>query len=891
MRMGTRLLPSKFIRRQLGKAMILLRTFAASLAATLMATPAWAHGFGQRYDLPIPLSFYLAGAAATVIVSFVIVGLVCTRSAARRDPPAHRSPRQSAHAPLAPGVALVLKLVALAVFIVTVVAGLRGDPNPYKNIAPSMVWIAGWVGLAYVSAFVGNIWAVINPWRTIFETVETLYCGFTGRPAMSLRLPYPAAIGVWPAFFLLLAFSWIELVYSNPAEPAFIGRLLVAYSILTFAGMLVFGGETWLAHGELFTLVFGTFARFAPLDIRTGAQRGLWLRPYGAGLLDTGAVSTSMLAFLLLLLSSVLYDGALGTPEWGRIETALAPSALGDFKFIAIRTLGLVGFWLVFFGAYMGVSSLMRAVTRSPLSTLDIARAFAFTLVPIAIGYHLAHYLTFLLIQGQYVIPLASDPFGFGWNLFGTAHYRVDIAIVSATFAWYAALAAILSGHVAAVYLAHRKAIEISDTRQEALRSQVPLTALMVVYTFVSLSILAEPIIERRAPAQPTEVTAEIDVPEGVVLPVPGGGQLRSVGPGKVARQKLTYRMLGSAFHDGTRLNAADLMYAVMFAYRWGAPDEGDDRHFDPLIAAATATMRAQLLGLRVIGADSTSKTIRFGDFDYVRELQVIDVYTATFPIDPEQDAAIAPPWSTLPWHLVVLMEEAVERGLAAFSESEAARRGLPWLDLVRSPELHQKLAALVETFGRDGYRPQRLASLVTPDDARKRWTALAAFYKERGHFLVANGPYLLKSWSNESVTLEAFRDLSYPLGVGSYDAYALPRRGYITGIERQNDRIKLSGDIEIVMKHMRSADIVRRPIASVPPDVLKRAAPECRYLVTDGDGHVLLAGSAPLGTGASFSVELNGRLPAGQFMLAAQIIVNGNAMNAEIRRFPISIP
>ncbi len=137
------------------------------------------------------------------------------------------------------------------------------------------------------------------------------------------------------------------------------------------------------------------------------------------------------------------------------------------------------------------------------MAPLVIARSFAFTLVPIAIGYHVAHYFTFLLIQGQYIIPLASDPFGFGWNLFGTAGYRVDIAIVDARFAWLTAVTAILIGHIAAVYLAHVKAMQVLDTRRMALRSQVPLTALMVVYTFVSLSILAEPIVERRAPAQP----------------------------------------------------------------------------------------------------------------------------------------------------------------------------------------------------------------------------------------------------------------------------------------------------------------------------------------------------------------------------------------------------
>jgi hypothetical protein len=865
----------------------------AAAAAVAFATPAGAHGFGQRYDLPIPLSFYLVGTAAVVVVSFTIVGLF-VREVSR----VARYPRLDLIAtPLgrwlaSPALVLALKFVALAAFIITVIAGFRGDQNPYKNIAPTMVWIIAWVGLAYVSAFVGDLWAVINPWRTIHDELETIYRGITHGSELSIRLPYPAALGVWPAFVLLLVFSWIELVYPNPAVPLIIAWLALAYSALTFAGMLLFGRERWLARGEVFTLLFGTFARFAPIEVRTGAQPGLWLRPYGAGLLDSDAVSTSMMAFVLLLLASVLYDGALGTPEWGSLEGAIAAHlpGLGDFKLMAIRTFGLVAFWLVFFGAYVGVCALMSAVVAGRLSPLAMARSFAFTLVPIAIGYHLAHYLTFLLIQGQYIIPLVSDPFGFGWNLFGTAGYRVDIAIVGARFAWVTAVAAILTGHVAAVYLAHVKAMQVLDARSTALRSQVPLTALMVVYTFVSLSILAEPIVERRTPAQPSDVAAAVEVPADAVLPEPAGGQLRPVGAGKTAKEKLTYRVLGSAFHDGTRMNAADLLYSYMFAYRWGARGEGDDSAFDPLVAAATADMRAHLVGVRVVGTDSTSKSFRFGDFEYTRELFVIEVYTATTPIDPEQDAILAPPWSTLPWHLLVLMEEAVERGFAAFSQFEASRRGVDWLDLVRSPDMTARLAALVETFERDGYRPDRLKSLVSAEDARKRWAALKAFHAEHGHFLVTNGPYRLKRWSSNSVTLEAFRDLSYPLGVGSFDAYAVPRRGYITKVDRDGDDLKLSGDIELVQKHQRSYDIVRKPLPSIAPDVRQRSAPECRYLVTDGDGRVVLAGQVPLAEDASFRIALTGKLPAGHFMLAAQIIVNGNAMNAEIRRIPVEI-
>ena len=694
---------------------------------------------------------------------------------------------------------------------------------------------------------------------------------------------------MWPAFVLLLAFAWIELIYPNPAVPRFIAWVAIAYSILTFAGMFLFGCERWLERGELFTLVFGTFARFAPIELRTGAHRTLRLRPFGAGLLDDiGATSTSMMAFVLLLLASVLFDGALGTPEWGRLERTLAAQLPGfhDLAPMAVRSAGLIVFWLVFFSAYVGVCALMSAVTGGRLSPLELARRFALTLVPIAIGYHVAHYLTFLLIQGQYIIPLLSDPFGYGWDLFGTAGYRIDIALVGARFAWYAAVAAILIGHVAAVHLAHREAMRSFDVRAVALRSQIPLTALMVIYTFVSLSILAEPLVERAPLAQPVDSAAELEVPADAVLPEPGTGTLQAVGAGKTARQKLTYRMMGSAFHDGIRMTAADLLYAYMLAYRWGSDGPGAD----PLVTAATAVMRAQLLGVRVLGIDSTSKSFRIGDFEVTRELLVVEVYTSVHALDREQGAVIAPPWSVLPWHLMVLMEEAVDRGWAAFSQAEAARRGIEWLDLVRSTELTRRLAALVDGFAREGYRPDRLAALVGTEEARRRWAALATFYRERGHLLVTNGPYQLKRWSSDEVVLEAFRDLSYPLGVGSFDAYAVPRRGFITAIARDGDRISISGDIELIERRMRDYDIVRRPLRSVAADALRRAAPECRYVVTDGAGRVVAAGRIAPGPDASFHLDLAGRLPAGRFTLAAQLIVNDNAMNAEITKEAIEV-
>src|SRR5262249_27615695 len=285
----------------------------------------------------------------------------------------------------------------------------------------------------------------------------------------------------------------------------------------------------------------------------------------------------------------------------------------------------------------------------------QIAQSFVFTLVPIAIAYHLAHYLVYLLTQGQYIIPLASDPFGYGWDLFGTADYRVDIALVGARFAWYAAVSSIVIGHIAAVYLADVRAHQIFPERRAALRSQVPLTALMVVYTFVSLSILAEPIVERRAPAQPSTGAEVQTIPEDALVPEPATGRLEPAGSGRTAPLKLTYKMMGSAFHDGTRTTGADLLYAYSFAYRWAAGGETDS-HYDPVVAAAIAPLRKRLAAVRITGVDTTSKSFRIADVSFVRELFIVDVYLDAPPEDPEQDAAFAPPWSTLPWHLLALM-------------------------------------------------------------------------------------------------------------------------------------------------------------------------------------------------------------------------------------------
>jgi hypothetical protein len=866
------------------------RQFVALSAAFAMA-PACAHGFGQRYELPLPLWLYLSATGAAIVLSFVVIAAFIRQVHPEVRYPHIDLPERWVRVIAHRWVVLAVRLVSALLFLITVAAAFAGSQDPYRNIAPVLVWIICWVGLVYVSALAGDVWPLLNPWRTLFRAAEQLLRTSHLRITPGAIGIYPAWLGVWPAFVLLFALSWVELVFPSPALPRHIGWLLVVYSAITWLGMALYGRETWLRSGEVFTVVFGVFARCAPIETRISpGRRAMTLRPFAAGLAQEEPASTSMTAFVLLILATVLFDGVLATPQWVGLETrlvALLPLH-DDAAAVAVRTLGLAACWVLFAGAYLGTCAFMAALSGQ-LSALDFARTFVWTLVPIALAYHVAHYLGYLLTQGQYVVALASDPFGYGWNLFGTAGYRVDIGLVGARFSWYAAVIAIVVGHVIAVVLAHQRALR-TIPRGAALRSQIPLTLLMVAYTFVSLSVLAEPITERPAPAAVVASSGRISVPADALLPDAATGELRRVGTGRTARQKLTYRMLGSAFHDGSKTSAADLLYALSFAYRWGTRGVAPNSHYDETVDAATRPMREHLVGIAITGIDTASKSFRVAEVNIVRELLIVDVYVDLAPGDAEQDAAVAPPWSTVPWHLLILMEEAVARGWAAFSKDEAKRRNVEWLDPARSERLKGRLAALVDGFLRDGYRPDTLRPFVTKDEARKRWAGLAEFYRARHHFLVTNGPYVLKRWSGNDVELEVFRDLSFPLGVGSYDAYAVPRRGFVAGVERAKDGLRIAAEIETLMKFQRSYEIQRVPMRSVDRDVLVRAAPRCRYMIVDRSNRVVLAGVAQPMDDSTFQVPLEGAVGPGEYTVFAEILVNDNAMAADVRSIPVVV-
>ena len=486
---------------------------AAAAGASVFAAAAHAHGFGPRYDLPLPLWLYLTGAGSAVALSFVVMA-VFVRGGARLQGHPHVSLLQAHNrrSIAYPALLAACQALAMMLFVVVLVAGFWGNQTPVKNIAPLMVWAIWWVGMAYISALLGDLWLLVNPANIAYAWTESIYSSVRHGARLSLHLRYPQWLGKWPAVALLFAFTWSELVWEQSDVPANVAAAVLVYCVITWTGMFLYGRELWLRNGDAFSALFTLLARFSPLEARGPAARPEWnLRPYAVGLLTDDPVAPSTLALVVLMLATVSFDGFMETQPWASLAAWLGDflarpplASSADTIHTVVHTFGLLAAWALFALIFLACawSSARMAAAASPqgktIGATTIARLFVLTLVPIAIAYHLAHYLSYLLMACQYMVPLLSDPFGFGWDLFGTTLYIVKIGVVDAQFIWYASVIAIVAGHSAAVYLAHVMAMRVYTDRRAAFRSQYPLLLLMIGYTMVSLWIIAQPIVTSR---------------------------------------------------------------------------------------------------------------------------------------------------------------------------------------------------------------------------------------------------------------------------------------------------------------------------------------------------------------------------------------------------------
>jgi hypothetical protein len=445
------------------------------------------HAFGPRYDLPISLALYLYAAAGVVVVSFVMVAIFASD---RTGEQAVRYPRVAVPFLLAvgrsPALRAITGTIGVLALLAIVVTGFFGVQNALENPASYLTWIYFWAGMVILSGLVGNLWTLFNPWSAIYDLVTR-----GRRPAPRLRLP--SWIGVWPAATVYLLFVLFELASGVASQPALLALLAGLYSLATLAGMLLFGRDEWLQSCEAFTVLFSIIGRFGPVETERdddGRLLGVWLRPWGTGLLQRQRPGWDWVVFVILMLASLAFDGMLQTPAWQSFDTALRQWSLSE---VITRTIGMVvlsAAFLLIFVAFVRLMLFFGGRRRDELATVT---AFALTLVPIALVYNAAHNYSYLTYNAQSLIPLLADPLGRGWHLLPTAGYQASLALNGASTVWYMQVVLIVLGHVVAVYLAHLRAGEQFRTAQRALLSQYPMLILMVLYTMTSLWILAQP--------------------------------------------------------------------------------------------------------------------------------------------------------------------------------------------------------------------------------------------------------------------------------------------------------------------------------------------------------------------------------------------------------------
>jgi hypothetical protein len=447
-----------------------------------------AHGLGPIKDLPVPTWLFYLGAALVLLVSFALLGSLWQRPLLARHAAGRPVGERLSAIVLSTPLRVAVQTISVVLLVLVFATALEGTSDPTKNLAPTWVYVVFWLGLPFLSVLFGDVWRVLSPWRALADGYGWARERLGRGPARVEA--YPERLGRWPAAVALFAFVALELAYKEPSDPQTLAWAIAIYTVLTLFGYATFGRETWHQRGEGFAVAFGYLARMAPLTVRDGRLRLRW--PF-TGLAGAEPVPGS-LAVIAVMLGSVGFDGASRTSWWqdliADVKNPFVPESIGTGELLAmlVNLAVLLGFCLAVAGAYVACCALMRASVAGERS---LEPEFLMSLVPIAFVYALAHYFSLSVTQGQYLIPLLSDPFGKGWDLLGGADYRPDLAILSPQTIWYVQAGSLVAGHVVGLVVAHDRAITIFPERREALASQYAMLALMVLYTVGGLWILS----------------------------------------------------------------------------------------------------------------------------------------------------------------------------------------------------------------------------------------------------------------------------------------------------------------------------------------------------------------------------------------------------------------
>ena len=446
-----------------------------------------AHGIVGRSDLPIPEWLFGWAAAIVLLVSFVALAVLWPEPRLEGD----RGWRRLFALPAAP-VDAVCGAIGVFLLGVTVWAGLAGEQTSSANWAPTFVYVIFWLGLAAASVLFGDIFRAFNPWRAAARAVAGIAKLIRGG-SLPEPLQYPERLGRWPAAAGIFAFAWMELAASDGDMPRNVAIAALVYSALTWIGMALYGIDRWVERGEAFSVYFNLYSRISVWE-RRGRDVGIRRPLSGLAALQPLPGTVPLLA---VMIGSVTFDGAAEGSPWVDIAPDMSEFFTDTFGLspenglVVTYTIGL----LAAVGLVWGFYRLGIAGARTVGGGFDadrLANAFVHSLVPIAFVYAAAHYVTLLLFQGQAIWFLASDPLGEGDDLFGTADRAIDYGVIGANATWYWQVGFVVAGHIAALMLAHDRALALYERAREAVRSQYWMLGVMVGFTTLALWLLSQ---------------------------------------------------------------------------------------------------------------------------------------------------------------------------------------------------------------------------------------------------------------------------------------------------------------------------------------------------------------------------------------------------------------
>ncbi|TQQ79810.1 hypothetical protein EGH24_09965 [Halonotius terrestris] len=434
-----------------------------ALSETALAHAAALRGSTTTVDVPTWL--FLATGGGAVGASFLLASFVTDRTFIRAI---HEWGRTLP----APGHLLTLgvRLLGVGLLAGTVAVGYLGPPTGFRNFAVLLVWVVWWGGYVASTYLIGNMWPTLNPFRTLAGLVP------------SVERPYPDRLGTWPSVVGLLGLIWLEVISPLADDPRLLASTLVGYTLVTVAGSVVYGTETWFSRVDPIARAFALFGRFAPFERTT---EGIELRLPGTALSEAGvADGRDEVAFVVGLLYVTTFDGFVATGLWSDVATAVVGVGVPP---LATYLLAYLGGFALFLGAFWWSMGIARQYGKTYITRTALAERFAPSLVAIAAGYHVAHNLGFLLGLLPSVTAVGAAPLS----------PPQQPPVVAALPGWVSGieLTLVLVGHFVAVWVAHAAAYELLPGRLEAIKSQYGITLVMVAYTMISLWIVTTPTV------------------------------------------------------------------------------------------------------------------------------------------------------------------------------------------------------------------------------------------------------------------------------------------------------------------------------------------------------------------------------------------------------------